>query len=45
MIFLRVCCKNKTKGTAMKPAKETDLPIEEISFIIKVSGFNKILKN
>ena len=36
-----MCCKNKTKGTAMNPAKETDLPIDEISFIIKVSVFIK----
>tara|TARA_B000000557_G_C20456797_1_gene309600 strand:+ start:162 stop:335 length:174 start_codon:yes stop_codon:yes gene_type:complete len=39
--LLRVCCKNKIKGTAMNPAKETDLPIDEISFIIKVSEFIK----
>ena len=34
---LKVCCKNKINGTAIKPAKETDLPIDEISFIIIVS--------
>ena len=34
---LKVCCKNKIKGTATKPAKETDLPIDEISLIIIVS--------
>tara|TARA_B000000437_G_scaffold199222_1_gene161694 strand:- start:163 stop:336 length:174 start_codon:yes stop_codon:yes gene_type:complete len=39
--LLRVCCKNKINGTAMNPAKETDLPIDEISFIIKVSEFIK----
>ena len=39
--LLRVCCKNKIKGTVMNPAKETDLPIDEISFIIKVSEFIK----
>tara|TARA_B100000131_G_scaffold83831_1_gene80790 strand:+ start:1798 stop:1911 length:114 start_codon:yes stop_codon:yes gene_type:complete len=36
-----VCCKNKIKGTAINPAKETDLPIDEISFMIKVSEFIK----
>ena len=39
---LRVCCKNKIKGTAINPAKETDLPIDEISLIIKVS---ELIKN
>ena len=39
--LLRVCCKNKINGTAMNPAKETDLPIDEISFIIKVTEFIK----
>ena len=45
MIFkdpLKVCCKNKIKGTAINPAKETDLPIDEMSFIIKVS---ELIKN
>ena len=41
MNLLKVCCKNKINGTAIKPAKETDFPIDEISFIIKVSEFIK----
>ena len=40
--FLNVCCKNKINGTAMNPAKETDFPIDEISFIINVS---ELIKN
>ena len=39
---LKVCCKNKINGTAMNPEKETDFPIDEISFIIKVS---ELIKN
>ena len=34
-----MCCKNKINGTAIKPAKETDLPIDEISFIELCSFF------
>ena len=39
---LSVCCKNKIRGTAINPAKETDLPIDEISFIITVP---ELIKN
>ena len=36
-----MCCKNKIIGTDMNPAKETDLPIDEMSLIILVSEFIK----
>ena len=39
---LKVCSKNKINGTAMKPANETDLPIEDISLIMIVS---ELIKN
>jgi len=39
---LKVCCKNKINGTAINPAKETDFPIDEMSFMIKVS---ELIKN
>ena len=39
---LNVCCKNKIKGTAINPANETDLPINEISLITAVP---EVMKN
>ena len=40
--FLKVCCKNKINGTAIKPANEIDLPINDMSTIMAVS---ELIKN
>ena len=41
MVLFKLCCKNKINGIAIKPEKETALPISITSFIIKLDGFKK----
>ena len=41
MVLFKLCCKNKIKGIAINPEKETALPKSMTSLRIKLDGFNK----
>ena len=41
MVRFTLCCKNKIRGIAINPEKETAFPMSIISLIIKFDGFNK----
>ena len=41
MVLFKLCCKNKIRGIAMNPEKETAFPMSMMSLIIKLDGFKK----
>ena len=45
IVLLKLCCKNKISGIAIKPEKDTALPMSTMSFNIKFDGFKKNWKN
>ena len=45
IVLLKLCCKNKISGIAIKPEKEIAFPILTRSFNIKFDGFKKNWKN
>ena len=40
-LLFKLCCKNKIRGIAMNPEKETAFPMSMMSLIIKLDGFKK----
>ena len=44
-VLLKLCCKNKINGIAIKPENETAFPISTRSFNIEFDGFKKNWKN
>ena len=47
IVLIKLCCKNKTKGTAIKPENETALPISITSLTIfdcgSIKNWKKII--
>ena len=41
LVLFKLCCKNSTKGIAIKPEKETAFPRSIISLIIWFEGLKK----
>ena len=41
IVLLKLCCKNKINGIAIKPENDTAFPMSTKSFNIKFDGFKK----